>query len=64
MNIKIGDIFKEEGMKVIPVNEYFDTEVDNVIISQTTLHGMYIKEYLKYNNIESLNSKIEESLSK
>lgn len=62
LNIKIGDIFKENGMKVIPVNEYFDTQVDNIIISQNTLHGMYVKEYLKYNDLDSLNSKIEECL--
>lgn len=62
LNIQIGDIFKEEGLKAIPVNEYFDTQVDNVIISENTLHGMYVKEYLKYNDIDSLNSKIEESL--
>lgn len=63
LNIKIGNIFEEKGMKVIPVNEYFDTQVDDIIISQNTLHGMYIKEYLKYNDLDSLNSKIEESLS-
>lgn len=62
LNIKVGDLFKEEGMKVIPVNEYFDTQVDDNIISQTSLHGMYVKEYLKYNDLESLNSKIEECL--
>lgn len=62
LNIKIGNIFNENGIKVIPVNEYFDTQVDDVIISQNTLHGMYIKEYLKYNDIDSLNSKIETSL--
>lgn len=62
LNIKTGNIFNENGMKVIPVNEYFDTQVDDVIISQNTLHGMYIKEYLKYNDLDSLNSKIEESL--
>ena len=62
LDIKIGDIFKEEGVKVIPVNEYFDTQVDDVIISQTSLHGIYVKEYLKYNDLKSLNSKIEECL--
>lgn len=64
LNIKIGDIFKENGMKVIPVNEYFDTQVDDVIISQNTLHGMYIKEYLKHNDLKSLDDTLEEKLSK
>lgn len=35
LNVKVGNLFKEEGLKVIPVNEYFDTQVDDVIISQT-----------------------------
>lgn len=63
LDIKIGDIFKEKGMKVIPVNEYFDTQVDDVVISRTSLHGIYVNEYLKYNDLKSLNSKIEESLA-
>ena len=29
--VKSGDLFEEEGLKVIPVNEYFDTQVDNNI---------------------------------
>jgi len=41
--IRRGDIFKENGFKVIAFNEYFDTQVDNVIISETTLNGIYIK---------------------
>ena len=35
LNVKVGNLFKEDGIKVIPVNEYFDTQVDDVIISQT-----------------------------
>lgn len=62
LNVKIGNLFKEDGIKVIPVNEYFDTQVDDIIISQTSLHGMYVKEYLKYNDLESLNLKLEECL--
>lgn len=33
VNIKCGDLFLENGLKTIPFNEYFDTEVDDKIIS-------------------------------
>ena len=47
INIFEGDIFKEEpnSINVIPFNEYFDTTVDDKIIAERSLHGMYIKKY-------------------
>lgn len=62
--IKVGNIFNEEGLKVIPVNEYFDTLVDgkDIIISSSSLHGMYVKKYEKNNNLEELDNKIDEAL--
>lgn len=42
--IKEGDIFEESSLKVIGFNEYFDTKVDNKIISDKTLNGIYIKK--------------------
>ena len=62
VTIKIGNIFKEEGLKVIPVNEYFDTLVDDIIISNNSLHGLYVKNYQKYNNLESLDKEINNKL--
>lgn len=44
--IKAGDLFEERDFKVIPFNEYFDTIVDNRIISEKSLNGIFIKEYL------------------
>lgn len=42
--VRFGDIFEEgEGLKVIAFNEYFDTVVDNNLISETSLNGQYIK---------------------
>lgn len=35
--IKTGNIFEEEGLKVIAFNEYFDSQVDNKIISENNL---------------------------
>ena len=45
LNVKVGNLFKEDGIKVIPVNEYFDTQVDDVLISKNTLNGNYITHY-------------------
>lgn len=46
VTIKVGDIFQEPDFKVIPFNEYFDTQVDNKIISEESLNGAFINEYL------------------
>jgi hypothetical protein len=45
--IQAGDIFKEKDLKVIAFNEYFDTQVDNKIISEKTLNGIYLREQVK-----------------
>lgn len=45
VQIKVGDIFKQDELKVIPFNEYFDTKVDNVIIGEKSLNGQYINKY-------------------
>lgn len=44
LEIVYGDLFKISGLKVIGFNEYFDTIVDNVIISEKSLHGKFIKQ--------------------
>jgi hypothetical protein len=44
--IKVGDIFQQEGLKVIAFNEYFDTLVDNRIISEQSLNGIFIQKHL------------------
>lgn len=46
VEIKFGDIFKEEGLKVIAFNEYFDTLVDNKVIAENTLNGFFIKNFI------------------
>lgn len=57
VSVKTGNIFEEEGLKVIPFNEYFDTNVDNKIISEKTLNGIYLNNYIK--DIEELDCLIE-----
>jgi len=44
--IKAGDIFEQDGLKAIAFNEYFDTLVDNKIINEVSLNGIFLKEKL------------------
>ena len=59
--VYFGDIFTEKEVTVIPVNEYFDTIVDEKIVSSKTLHGMFINRYFPSNKSD-LESQIRESL--
>lgn len=43
--VKTGDIFKQSGLKAIAFNEYFDTQVDDKIISKKSLNGIFIENY-------------------
>jgi hypothetical protein len=56
VTIERGDIFKADGWKLIPFNEYFDTTVDDIIISSTTLNGLFIKNYV--DNLGNLEQEI------
>ncbi len=62
-NVYYGDLFKAKGIIVIPVNEYFDTIVNDKIISSNTLHGKFIKSFFNNNETE-LKEQITKSLSK
>jgi hypothetical protein len=46
VTIKAGDIFEQPGLKAIAFNEYFDTQVDNIIIGEGSLNGIFIKKHL------------------
>ena len=59
VNIKSGDLFEEQGFKVIPFNEYFDTQVDDKIIANSSLNGIFIKKYLKW-DVKELDAYINE----
>lgn len=61
LEIKLGDIFEEKEFKVIAFNEYFDTQVDEKVISSNTLNGKYIKE--KVDDINTLDKLIEKELT-
>ena len=50
--VKVGDIFQQPGLKAIAFNEYFDTLVDNRIISDASLNGVFIKTHLNTSTID------------
>lgn len=56
VNIFFGDIFKMKGFKVIAFNEYFDTLVDEDIITSKSLNGQLVKKLGK--------DKIDQSIDK
>lgn len=59
VNIKCGDLFLENGLKTIPFNEYFDTVVDDKIISNKSLNGIFINRFFK-DKVNELDSFIVE----
>ena len=52
--IKTGDIFEQEGWKVIPFNDHFDTTVDDNIVAYTTLNGIFLDSYCDKKEVERL----------
>ena len=63
IHIKYDDLFNTDGIKVIPVNEYFDTHVGDGIISPNSLHGQFIRRYFNGREDE-LSDKIKEQLKR
>lgn len=61
VNIKAGDLFLEKGLKTIPFNEYFDTVVNDKIISKESLNGIFINRYFKDNVSELDNFIVQNS---
>lgn len=57
-----GDLFAQEGVIVIPVNDFFDTLVDDIHIAKGSLHGLAIQKYWPA-NILDLDAKIATELS-
>lgn len=53
VTIKVGDIFEQEGWKVIPFNEHFDTTVDDKIIAHSTLNGAFLDNHCDKEEVEN-----------
>lgn len=58
VTVKSGDLFSEPGLKVIAFNEYFDTIVDDRIISAHSLNGVFINLHLP-NTLAKLDHHLE-----
>ena len=63
VDIYYSDLFQSNKIIVIPVNDYFDTIVDDKIVSSNTLHGKFIQKYFSENE-QQLKALIDKSLSK
>ncbi|WP_369928393.1 macro domain-containing protein [Xanthomonas sp. NCPPB 2632] len=44
LEVRLGDLFEQDGLRIIPANEYFDSKLGKAV-SPNTLHGMLIKEH-------------------
>ncbi len=45
VNVYIGDLFEQDGIKVIGVNNYIDLIADDIKVSKTTLHGQFVMRH-------------------
>lgn len=61
INISFGNLFSKKGIVVIPVNEFFDTLVDDHVIAHNTIHGQFVDNYFS-DNIDVLDSMISQAL--
>lgn len=55
------NLMAANGVKVIPVNEYFDTHIGDGIINPSSLHGQFLS--LFNDRIEDLRQKIDDQLA-
>lgn len=63
IKVKEGDIWSvKNGIVVIPVNNYFDTQDDDIIIAKSSLHGQFIEEYKKKYPNKDLENEIRNSI--
>ena len=59
--IERGDIFNQNGVSVIGVNDFFDTVVDDRHISGQSVHGQMIRKFWS-RDVLDLNTQISDSL--
>jgi hypothetical protein len=60
--IQFGDLFEQDGWKAVPVNEFFDSLVDDKHISAESLHGIFLQKFWA-GNIADWDKQIDNSLS-
>jgi hypothetical protein len=64
VEIRRENIFEEKGLKVIPFNEKFDTEVDDKIISKNSLNGKFLNRRDLVKDINSFKNKLKKEMKK
>ena len=64
LEIKYGNIFEQEGLKVIAFNEFFDTKITDRLISSQTLNGIYLKNVVSDINKLDIDIESDQYLSK
>ena len=67
--IECGDIFEQADLKVITFNEYFDTLVDDKVISRSSLNGVFVNKFFqgrvdKLDDYINVNSQEEDIIHK
>ena len=53
VEVLFGDLFKQDGLRVIPVNNFFDSEI-GIPVSPKTLHGIMIENHLNGRNFDAI----------
>ena len=61
VHIKTGDIFSEPAWRVIGVDTHFETNVDDVVISKNSLHGQFV---LQHGKAEEINEVVQKEAVK
>ena len=54
VEICFGNIFKTEGYKVIACDSTFSTQVDDIVISQKSIHGQFLLEHAVIPELEQV----------
>ena len=60
--IRQGNLMEAKGVKIIPVNEYFDTHLGDGIINKNSLHGQFLSLY--EGRINELRKEIDNQLER
>ena len=67
IQIRIGDLFsikEKNGIIVIPVNNYLDTQLENDIVGYNTIHGKFIIYYQRHYIGKDLDAEISRAIAR
>jgi len=45
ITVEFGDLFRQDGFKTIPVNDFFDSAVDEKHVTKNSLHGLMLTQF-------------------